>query len=83
MASVPETMTAIEISTPGGPEVLKPKSMPTPKPGAGPDPDQGGGRRRQPSRPDAARRVSIRRRPDTRRCRASRSPARSRPSAPV
>src|SRR3954463_7275405 len=35
MASVPETMTAIEIATPGGPEVLKPKSMPTPKPGAG------------------------------------------------
>ncbi len=35
MASVPETMTAIEISTPGGPDVLKPKSMPTPKPGAG------------------------------------------------
>jgi putative PIG3 family NAD(P)H quinone oxidoreductase len=35
MASVPETMTAIEIATPGGPDVLKPKSMPTPKPGAG------------------------------------------------
>jgi putative PIG3 family NAD(P)H quinone oxidoreductase len=35
MPSVPETMTAIEISTPGGPEVLKPKSMPTPKPGQG------------------------------------------------
>ena len=35
MASVPETMTAIEISTPGGPDVLKPKSMPTPKPAAG------------------------------------------------
>jgi putative PIG3 family NAD(P)H quinone oxidoreductase len=35
MASVPETMTAIEISTPGGPEVLKPKTMPTPKPAAG------------------------------------------------
>jgi NADPH2:quinone reductase len=35
MASVPETMTAIEISTPGGPEVLKPKAVPTPKPGAG------------------------------------------------
>ena len=35
MASVPETMTAIEIATPGGPEVLKPKTMPTPKPGAG------------------------------------------------
>ena len=35
MASVPETMTAIEISTPGGPEVLKPKTMPTPQPAAG------------------------------------------------
>src|SRR6476660_8099907 len=35
MASVPETMTAIEISTPGGPEVLKPKTLPTPKPAAG------------------------------------------------
>ena len=35
MASVPETMTAIEISTPGGPEVLKPKTMPTPRPAAG------------------------------------------------
>jgi NADPH2:quinone reductase len=35
MASVPETMTAIEIATPGGPEVLKPKAMPTPKPAAG------------------------------------------------
>jgi putative PIG3 family NAD(P)H quinone oxidoreductase len=35
MASVPETMTAIEISTPGGPEVLKPTTMPTPKPAAG------------------------------------------------
>ena len=35
MASVPETMTAIEISTPGGPDVLKPKTMPTPKPAAG------------------------------------------------
>jgi NADPH2:quinone reductase len=35
MASVPETMTAIEISTPGGPDVLKPKAVPVPKPGAG------------------------------------------------
>jgi len=35
MASVPDTMTAIEISTPGGPDVLKPKTLPTPKPGAG------------------------------------------------
>jgi len=35
MASVPDTMTAIEISAPGGPDVLKPKTMPTPKPGAG------------------------------------------------
>ena len=35
MASVSDTMTAIEISTPGGPDVLKSKTMPTPKPGAG------------------------------------------------
>ncbi len=35
MASTPETMTAIEISTPGGPDVLKPKSLPVPKPGPG------------------------------------------------
>ena len=35
MASVPETMSAIEISTPGGPEALKPKTLPTPKPAAG------------------------------------------------
>jgi NADPH:quinone reductase len=35
MASVPETMTAVEIGKPGGPEVLVARSMPTPKPGAG------------------------------------------------
>jgi NADPH2:quinone reductase len=35
MASVPDTMTAVEISTPGGPDVLKPKAYPVPKPGAG------------------------------------------------
>jgi NADPH2:quinone reductase len=35
MASVPETMTAIEISTPGGPDALKPKSVPRPRPGSG------------------------------------------------
>jgi putative PIG3 family NAD(P)H quinone oxidoreductase len=35
MASVPDTMTAIEISSPGGPDVLKAKSMPVPKPGPG------------------------------------------------
>jgi putative PIG3 family NAD(P)H quinone oxidoreductase len=35
MASVPETMTAVEISKPGGPEVLVAGSVPTPKPGAG------------------------------------------------
>jgi putative PIG3 family NAD(P)H quinone oxidoreductase len=35
MASPPDTMTAIEISAPGGPDVLKPKVLPTPKPGAG------------------------------------------------
>ncbi|HJU32583.1 MAG TPA: NAD(P)H-quinone oxidoreductase [Hyphomicrobiaceae bacterium] len=35
MASVPETMTAVEITAPGGPDVLKPKTLPTPRPGAG------------------------------------------------
>lgn len=33
MASLPDTMTAIEISTPGGPEVLQPKAWPVPRPG--------------------------------------------------
>jgi putative PIG3 family NAD(P)H quinone oxidoreductase len=35
MASLPETMTAIEITQPGEPEVLKPGTRPTPKPGQG------------------------------------------------
>lgn len=35
MASIPETMTAVAISTPGGPEVLVAGSVPTPRPGAG------------------------------------------------
>lgn len=35
MASTPQTMTAVAISTPGGPDVLQPVEMPTPKPGAG------------------------------------------------
>ena len=35
MASTPQTMTAVAISTPGGPDVLKPVEMPTPKPAAG------------------------------------------------
>jgi putative PIG3 family NAD(P)H quinone oxidoreductase len=35
MASVPETMTAVEISKPGGPEVLVACSVATPKPAAG------------------------------------------------
>ena len=33
--TVPGTMTAIEISTPGGPEVLRSNSVPTPRPGPG------------------------------------------------
>lgn len=32
---VPETMTAIEITAPGGPEVLRPATRPTPRPAAG------------------------------------------------
>src|SRR6185295_5426844 len=35
MAAIHETMTAIEISTPGAPDVLKPRSVPVPKPGPG------------------------------------------------
>lgn len=35
MTNVPSSMTAIEISTPGGPEVLKPAQIPVPAPGAG------------------------------------------------
>jgi NADPH2:quinone reductase len=35
MASPPETMTAIEITKPGGPEVLQPRTVPVPKPGPG------------------------------------------------
>jgi NADPH2:quinone reductase len=33
--AIPATMTCVEISTPGGPEVLKPATRPTPKPGEG------------------------------------------------
>jgi NADPH2:quinone reductase len=35
MASPPETMTAIEIAEPGGPDVLQPRTVPVPTPGAG------------------------------------------------
>ncbi|HXA69816.1 MAG TPA: alcohol dehydrogenase catalytic domain-containing protein, partial [Stellaceae bacterium] len=35
MTSLPATMTAIEISEPGGPEVLKPVTRPMPLPGMG------------------------------------------------
>ena len=35
MTALPDTMTAIEITTPGGPEVLKPVSRPMPKPTMG------------------------------------------------
>ncbi|HKW52758.1 MAG TPA: NAD(P)H-quinone oxidoreductase [Stellaceae bacterium] len=35
MSALPDTMTAIEISAPGGPEVLKPTSCPMPLPAAG------------------------------------------------
>ncbi len=35
MAELPATMTAIEISRPGGPEVLRPTTRPRPEPGAG------------------------------------------------
>ena len=35
MTTLPDSMTAIEITKPGGPEVLRPTSRPTPHPGAG------------------------------------------------
>lgn len=35
MIDIPENMTAIEISTPGGPEVLRPCTRPVPQPGPG------------------------------------------------
>lgn len=35
MSTPPETMTAIAITSPGGPEVLKPISLPVPRPGPG------------------------------------------------
>ncbi|WP_337660082.1 NAD(P)H-quinone oxidoreductase [Anderseniella sp. Alg231-50] len=35
VTSIPSSMTAIEISQPGGPDVLKPATIPTPAPGAG------------------------------------------------
>ncbi len=35
MTTIPDTMTAIGIAAPGGPEVLKPETRPVPKPGAG------------------------------------------------
>lgn len=34
-SALPETMTAVEISEPGGPEVLKPVTVPLPRPGKG------------------------------------------------
>jgi NADPH2:quinone reductase len=35
MAGVPETMTAVEITTPGGPDVLQARTVPAPQPGPG------------------------------------------------
>ncbi|QEL25623.1 NAD(P)H-quinone oxidoreductase [Bosea sp. F3-2] len=35
MAQIPETMTAIGIPSPGGPEVLRPETRPVPRPGPG------------------------------------------------
>ena len=35
MSSLPATMTAVEIASPGGPEVLQPVTRPVPRPGAG------------------------------------------------
>ena len=35
MSTLPDTMTAVEVSTPGGPDVLKPVDRPVPAPGHG------------------------------------------------
>ena len=35
MTPIPETMTAIGIAAPGGPEVLRPETRPVPRPGPG------------------------------------------------
>ena len=35
MPDLPETMTVIEITAPGGPDVLKPAQRPVPQPAAG------------------------------------------------
>ncbi|MCH8239948.1 MAG: alcohol dehydrogenase catalytic domain-containing protein [Proteobacteria bacterium] len=35
MPAIPETMTAIAITEPGGPEVLQPRELPVPAPGPG------------------------------------------------
>ena len=35
MSPLPQTMNCVEISTPGGPEVLKPATRPTPVPADG------------------------------------------------
>src|SRR5688572_21764903 len=35
MSAIPQTMTAIEISTPGAPQVLRPTQRPVPEPGRG------------------------------------------------
>jgi putative PIG3 family NAD(P)H quinone oxidoreductase len=35
MAEIPDTMIAVEITAPGGPDVLKPKTVPVPKAGSG------------------------------------------------
>ena len=35
VARVPETITAVEIAGPGGPEVLVPREVSVPRPGAG------------------------------------------------
>ena len=54
MASVPETMTAIEITHARRPRGAEAQDHADAEAGRGPDPDQGGGRRRQPARRAAA-----------------------------
>ena len=79
MPSVPETMTAVAITTPGGPEVLKAQSMPTPKPGAGQVLVKVAAA--GVNRPDVAQRMgAYPPRQGTRRCPDLKSPARSRRS---
>ena len=52
--TIPDSMTAIEIERPGGPEVLRPVTRPVPRARSRRGPRPGGGRRCEPAGSDAA-----------------------------